>query len=149
MYPGIVGTIMVRGGKIQRTRLAAIAISDKSIESIEILIDNVEITDVALAPTLCDGPCHKPTYPSNALVTPVSLLWRTDHPRKWAQGGVRITNLRVKDSVNRPWLQVLGGTAGWRNLQIQARVSNPNGCSELLDPNNATWSNGLDVKCET
>ena len=146
IYPGMVGNISVRGAKIQRTRLAAIAISDKSIDSIQINIEDVEIEDVALAPGVCDGHCNKPTFPPNALVTPVSLLNRIDHPRTWAQGGVAITKLRVKDSLKRPWLQVLGGTAGWRNLQIQASVSNPFGCTESA-PNNATWSGGLDVKC--
>ena len=147
LYPGMVGNISVRGGKIERTRLAAIAMSDVGIESIHINISDVEIEDVALAPNLCDGPCNKPSFPANALVTPVSLLWRTDHPRKWAQGGVTITNLRIKDFVKRPFLQVLGGPAGWRDLRIQASVENPNGCTELLDPNNATWSSDLEVKC--
>ena len=143
----------MHGGIIRRTRLTAISVSDKAADSIQIDIDSVEIQHVGFASSVCDGPCLKPSFPPDALVTPVSLLWRTDHPRTWPQGGMSITNLRVADDAKRPWLQVLssGTGGGWRDLRIHATVENSYGCTELLQPNVTAWGgqSRLHVKCDS
>ena len=73
-------------------------------------------------------------------------------PRTWNQGDVWIRDLVVSDSSVRPWLQVLGKPT-WHNLQIEAQVttSNPQGCTQMLDPNRSKWigASGLSVRCNT
>ena len=70
------------------------------------------------------------------------------HPRTWDQGDVSITDVFIHDTRARPWLQVLGSPS-WHNLVVEASVSNPQGCTEMLQPNRSAWkgASGLSVKC--
>ena len=80
-YPGMQGLVQVKGGSVMRTRLPAIVVSDKAMGSIPIQIKGLAIDDVGYAPTLCDGStgcAKKGGYPLNAVIAPITLLWRPD-----------------------------------------------------------------------
>ena len=133
------------------THLPAIIVSDKAVGSIPLHIQGLVVEDVGYAPTLCNGSTgctKKGAYPKDVEMVPISLLWRPDHPRTWDQGDVSITSLFVHGTIARPWLQVLGQPS-WHNLVIEATVSNPKGCAQMLQPNITEWkgASGLTVKC--